>query len=84
MRYPKHRKSPIRHPVKGHTRQGNRVHPYVRGKGKTQQPSFTQRRVLKKEGPKSFTINFKYSTKPNDGESVVVIAKSYQDALDEA
>jgi len=84
MRYPKHRKSPIRHSVKEHTRQGNRVRSYARGQGKAQQSSFTQRRVLKKEGPKSFTINFKYSNKPNDGESVVVIARNYQDALDEA
>ena len=84
MRYPRHRKSPICHTVKEHTRQGNRVHPYVRGQGKAQQPSFTQRRVLKKESPKSYTINFKYSNKPNDGESVVVIARTYQDALDEA
>lgn len=84
MRYPKHRKSPIHHTVKQHTRQGHRVNSYTRGKGTAQRPTFTQRRVLKKEAPKSYTINFKYSNKPNDGESVVVIAENYQNALDEA
>ena len=85
MKYPKHRKSPIRHTVHNHTRRGRNVSSYTRGEGSRIQPTFIQkRRVLKKIGPKSFTINFKYSNKPNDGESVVVIAPTYEKALDEA
>ena len=83
--YPKHRKSPIRHTVKSHTRQGHGVNTYARGKGTTRTlPPFTRRRVLPKEKPKSYTINFKYSNKQGDGESLIVIANDYQKALDEA
>ena len=34
--------------------------------------------------PKPFTINFKYSEKKGDGESVIVISTNYKKALDEA
>lgn len=82
--YPKHRKPPIRHTVKSHTRQGHRVNTHARGKGTRTISPFTRRRVLTKEKPKSYTINFKYSNKQGDGESVIVIANDYQKALDEA
>lgn len=76
------RKSPIRHSVKSHVRDNKRISSYVRGKGVRTLPSLTSRRKLDK--PKSFTINFQYSKKKGDGESVVVIARNYVDALDEA
>ena len=76
------RKSPIRHHVRGYTRKsGDKVRDYTRGQGKGTS-TFTSRRKLDK--PKSFTINFAYSNKKGDGESVVVIARNYVDALDEA
>jgi len=79
------RKSPIRHTVKAHVRENHRIAPYVRGKGSRTISPFTSRRKLIKTGePKSFTINFKYSNRKGDGESVVVIARNYADALDEA
>jgi len=61
-------------------RNGSRVASYVRGRG-TQTRLITKRKIGK---PKSFTVNFKYSNRKGDGESVVVIASSYDKALDEA
>lgn len=85
MRYPKYRKSPIHHTVHSHTRLGRRVSDYTRGKGSRVQPTFIRkRRILKKGEPKPFTINFKYSDRKGDGESVIVISTSYEKALDEA
>ena len=75
------RKSPRRHAVKSHIREGYRVSSYTRGKGTGSSP-FTSRRKLDK--PRSFTVNFTYSNRIGDGESVVVIARNYGDALDEA
>ena len=75
------RKSPVRHHVRSHTRNGSRVTSYVRGRG-IQTALITKRRIVGK--PKSFTVNFKYSNRKGDGESVIVIAKNYQDTLDEA
>ena len=83
MRYPKHRRTPRRHTVKSHTRAGSRVVSYVRGKGHHSAQTFTRKRVITKE-PKSFVVNFKYSEKKGDGESVVVIATDYHKALREA
>ena len=77
------RKSPRRHSVKSHVRNGYRVSSYVRGQGRTI-PTLIRRKIIKTDEPKSYTINFQYSKKKGDGESVVVIAKNYQDALDEA
>jgi hypothetical protein len=34
--------------------------------------------------PKAYTVNFKYSEKKGDGESVVVIARDYPHAVEEA
>ena len=76
------RKSPIRHNVKSHIRDNKRIPSYIRGKGVRVERTFTSRRRIDK--PKSFTINFQYSKKKGDGESVVVIARNYVDALDEA
>ena len=83
-RYPKHypnRKSPVRHTVRSHTRAGSRVTSYVRGKGHHSTQTFTRRRLIGK--PKAYTINFTYSKRKGDGESVVVIASSYEKALAE-
>lgn len=84
IKYPKHRKSPVRHHVKSHSRQGKSVRSYTRGEGSRRIPSYTTKRRISKEEPKSFTINIKYSERKGDGESVLVFAKDYQSALDEA
>jgi len=52
----------------------------MRGRG-ISQIQITKRRLLK---PKSFVFNFKYSQKPGDGESVVVISTDYHKAMKEA
>jgi len=77
------RKSPIRHKVRSYIRKGKRVRSYVRGKG-----SKTKTSAKKKIGktlvrPKAFTVNFKYSNRKGDGESVIVIARNYNEALKE-
>lgn len=43
-----------------------------------------RRRRMKRLTPKSYTINFKYSNRKGDGESVIVISTDYHKALDEA
>jgi len=66
-------------------RRGYRVSDYVRGKGTRTIPTLTRRRkIIKTDESKAYTCNFKYSEKKGDGESVVVIATSYEKALDEA
>lgn len=82
------RKSPVHHGVSGYTRKdGSKVRPYARGRGTR---SKTSRRVVKavdedtRMEELAFTVNFKYSDKPDDGESVIVIADTYQRALEEA
>ena len=54
----------------------------MRGKGTISTATFTSRRRIDK--PKSFTVNFTYSNKKGDGETVVVISTDYFKALDEA
>lgn len=76
------RKSPRRHIVRQHKREGYLVRSYTRGRGIGQQTGVIKRRIENK--PKSFTVNFKYSDRKGDGESVIVIATDYQKALDEA
>ena len=78
------RKSPRRHAVKSHVRAGYSVSNYVRGKGTRTLPTLTHRRKIEGDRPKPFTCNFKYSNKPGDEESVVVISTSYDKALKEA
>ena len=78
------RKSPRKHSVKSHVRSGYRVSNYVRGKGIGTVPSLTRRRKIEGNKPKPFTVNFKYSEKKGDVESVVVISTSYDKALKEA
>ncbi len=81
----KKRKSPIRHHVRSYQKKtGDRVSDYVRGKGTRTTPTFTRKKLIKTDKPKSFTINFQYSKRKGDGESIVVIARNYSDALDEA
>ena len=85
----RHHKSPVRHSVRAHVRDGKRIGSYMRGHGS---PSNIERRSsrfkrlseLTGGEPKPFTVNFKYSKKKGDGESVIVISRSYQKALDEA
>lgn len=77
------RKHPVNHVVRGHRRtNGAVVRTHRRGSG--------ARAVKEKHlgpaqslGPKAFTVNFIYSNKKGDGESVIVIADSYAKALEE-
>ncbi len=88
IRYPKDRKRPMKHIVHTHTRRGKRVESFTRGSGIKNQSQRSSRVVGKpfdedtKMGELGFTVDFTYG--PDDGESVVVIADSYQAALEEA
>ena len=76
------RKSPIKHKVKSHTRDGKKVKSYNRGSGlrwKLRKP-----KIGKANKPKGYTVKLRYSKRPHDLETVKVIAKSYMRALDEA
>jgi hypothetical protein len=78
----------VRHRVGAYTREGKRVDSYLRGHG--QKSSTISKTIPKyfddstKLGPKGWTINFKYSERKGDGESVIVIANSYESALDQS
>ena len=77
------RKTPVKHQVKSHTKKGKKVDPYLRGSGvKTQ--SRLAKPIVGKLKPKGYTVNFKYSDKKGDAETVKVISTSYRKALDEA
>ena len=72
------RKTPVRHKVSSYTKKnGTHISQYNRGKGS--KTSTTKKKVVGKDDivtlmePKAFTINFKYSNKPDDGESVIVL-----------
>lgn len=83
------RKSPISHRVVGYTRRdGTRISPHTRGSGqRLSRPSKTVGKSFDEDTRMedlAFTVNFKYSDKPKDGESVIVIADTYQRALEEA
>ena len=72
------RKSPIKHPVKPHTRAGVHVHHYVRGDGEAPKA----KRVIGHRdsmGPR-FTVTLQYG---KGSESRVVAAGSYGAALSE-
>jgi len=87
--YPSRRKSPVRHQVSGHVRDGKQIAPFMRGKGSRPKKSQRSRVVGRKVDenlPKNelaFTVNFKYSDEPGDGESIIVIADAPGDELDE-
>lgn len=92
------RKSPIRHKVSSYKRKdGTKVGSHDRGKGIRIQKR--RKKVIGKVDdkvvltkPKGFTVNFTYSKKPGDGESVIVVVgglgttlgEAYELALDEA
>ena len=91
MKYPKNRRSPVKHGVSGYTRKdGTKIKGHTRGKGT--RPRKPQRsRVVGKHtdddtpiGVHAFVTNFTYSDKPGDGESVISISDNYPDAIDEA
>lgn len=91
MRYPKNRSSPVKHRVKSYTREdGARIKGYTRGSGTRPQKPQRSRVVGRgvdddtSIGVHSFVVNFRYSDKPGDGESVIVISDNFQDATDEA
>lgn len=85
------RKSPHKHTVHKHTRNRGRVtvHSYTRGKGKPipiRRVVKTRKATPKETGVEAYTVDFQYSKKKGDGESVVVFAPvgDYRKALDEA
>lgn len=81
----KTRKKPVRHRVATHKREGSTVESYMRGTRVLRvKPIVTISRYRKSREPKAWTVNFKYSNKTRDGESFLVIAPTYQRALDEA
>lgn len=85
-KYPSGRKSPHKHTVSGHKRRGKWVQPFDRGRG-TRPLKVRRSRVVGGKGDLptnelAFTVNFKYSDKPGDGESVIVIADAPGDKLD--
>jgi len=98
LKYPKNRQSPIKHDVDGYTRKdGTRVETYKRGKGikkHNPQRSRTVGRVKDDEDIKihGYVVNFKYSNKRGDGESVLAISdqkrktilEDYKEIMDEA
>lgn len=88
IKYPKERRKPVKHTVHAHTRRGKRVKAFQRGSG-TKSRVHRRSRVVGKpfdEDTKmkelGFTVDFTYESPPH--ESVIVIADSYQAALEEA
>ena len=81
-----------RHHVRAYDRSGKHgkhVKEHMRGSGTPQSVErrasrFKRLSELTGGEPKPFTVNFRYSEKKGDGESVIVISRSYQKALDEA
>jgi hypothetical protein len=87
------RHSPVAHKVKSHTRDGNRVHSYIRGHGippkkEPFKPTGKPRQIIDEKyvfpKPTAWTVNFRYGKKAGDGESVVVLGESYHSVLAEA
>jgi len=75
------RKSPIKHKVSSHIRNGKRVKSYNRGSGAKITRKLSKPTLGK---PKGYTVKLRYSKKPRDLETVKVIATSYKRAIDEA
>ena len=81
------RKTPVKHHVKGHSREGHRVAGYTRGKGSASPIGQRRQKIhpdTKFNKPKAFTVNFYYDESKKDGETIVVISDSYEKALKEA
>jgi len=87
--YPKKRKSPYRHRVREHKRQGHPVHSYERGKG--DKPTLSKKRRLstyvrkeKVPSPKSKSTSFNVKVEYPDYsfETFDVVAPSFVHALD--
>lgn len=77
------RKTPIKHLVKTHQRNGKIVKSYTRGKGTRFQKVWnTRARPTIKKTPKGYTVNFVFPN--NSKETVKVIATDYHRAIDEA
>lgn len=90
IKYPKDRRRPVKHWVTGHTRRGKRVKAFQRGSGSHPQ-KYQRSRVVggvtdddTPIGVHGFVVNFKFSDKPGDGESVLVMSDNFSDCLDEA
>jgi hypothetical protein len=82
----KKRKSPVRHRVKTHTRQGKRINSFMRGHGKKTSP-YSKKKLLKHEGStrktmEDYKITFFYSK--GRKETLPVAARDADDALNVA
>lgn len=96
MLYPKNRRTPVKHKVKGYTRKdGTKIKGHTRGRGtRSQKPRRSRVIGAPKEDIKihGYVVNFKYSDRPGDGESVLAISdqkretivEDYKEIMDEA
>ncbi len=96
MKYPKNRRSPVKHGVSGYTRKdGTRVGGHTRGSGGRSQKYKKSRVVGKPEDDVTihgYVVNLKYSDRLGDGESILAISdqkpgtimEDYKEILDEA
>ena len=75
-KYPSNRKSPYKHQVGSHTRQGKQIAPYSRGEGL---PSISRKsRVVGKVGESSMKVILEY---PDEVKDVTVKAINQVEAL---
>jgi len=75
------RKSPVRHHVRSHRRQGHIIRSYIRGRG-TVFPQYSRRAVedfSKSHEPREYTVTFKYLDRRR--ETVKTIAHSPKEAI---
>jgi len=93
IKYPKSRRSPVEHWVKGHTRQGTAISPFTRGRGaRSQRPHVVVGLPEEDIRVHGYVVNLKYSDRPGDGESILAISdqrpdtimEDYKEILDEA
>lgn len=96
MKYPSSRRSPVKHGVSGYTRKdGTKVGGHTRGFGTGPRKPQRSRVVGKPEEDikiHGYVVNFKYSDRPGDGESVLAISdqkretimEDYKEIIDEA
>ncbi len=96
MKYPKNRRSPVKHGVSGYTRRdGTKISGHTRGSGTRPQKPQRSRVVGKPEEDikiHGYVVNLKYSDRPGDGESILAISdqkpgtimEDYKEILDEA
>lgn len=76
------RKSPRRHNVKAHTREGYRVNNYIRGKATGISPFISRRKLFKTDEARHYIVLFKYGD--GTSEELKTISRSPIEAMTEA